>query len=109
MDRLCRLTASLKTQKHKIQSNILKNIFKATDHQHKDTGVVNQLTETAIFIATPMKKQIWQFISPVRGQFFCQFADKQVAGSMPKYPMLPGYTNLSFYKLIFFLAQDKNK
>ena len=29
---------------------------------HKDTGIVRQLTKTTIFIATPMKKHIQQFI-----------------------------------------------
>ena len=34
MDRLCRLTANLQNQKHKIQSNIFENIFfEAADHQ----------------------------------------------------------------------------
>ena len=59
MDRLCRLTASLQNQNHKIQSNIFENIsFEAGD----------QLTETAIFIATPMK-----------------FVDRKVMGLTPEY------------------------
>ena len=42
----------------------------------KDTEVVRQLTKTANFIATPMKKRIYQFITslleiPARFLFFC--------------------------------------
>ena len=41
----------------------------------KDTDVVRQLTKTANFIATPMKKRIYQFITslleiPARFLFF---------------------------------------
>ena len=32
MDRLCKITASLQSQKHKIESNIFENIFEALDH-----------------------------------------------------------------------------
>ena len=55
MDRLCRLTSSLQNQKPKIQSKIFQNTFEAADHNYKDTGVLNQLTVTAIFIASPKK------------------------------------------------------
>ena len=56
MDKLSRLTASLQNQMHKIQSSIFVNIFKASHYNHKDPGVVLQLTKTTIFIATPLKK-----------------------------------------------------
>ena len=56
---------NFKSKSTKIQSNILKiNIFfefQAED-QHKGTAVVHQLIKRAIFIATPMKKHIQQFI-----------------------------------------------
>ena len=59
-------------QKYKIQSKIryLTTSFsfwisscKSLDQQ-KDTGVVCQLTETTVFVATPMKKYFQQFILP---------------------------------------------
>ena len=45
--------------------------------RNKDTGVVSQLTKTAIFLATPMKKKIFtgSFCQRV---FFCQFFDRNV-------------------------------
>ena len=55
MDGLCRITARLQNQKHKIQSNILK-IKTSKKHHENNTGVVHQLITTAIFVATPMKK-----------------------------------------------------
>ena len=58
MDRLGRLKANLQNQKHKVEGKIFEKILEAKDHQHKETGVVHQVTETAIFIATPMKKLI---------------------------------------------------
>ena len=58
MDRLCRLIASFQNQTYKIQSNIFERIFEAAEHQRKDTEVVYQLTGTAIFITTSMKKHI---------------------------------------------------
>ena len=39
--------------------------FRSSD-QHKDTGVVSQVTKTAIFIAVPMKKT---FSSSVQARF----------------------------------------
>ena len=54
-DRLCRLTASLQRQKHKNYSKIFGNIYAAADHQHKNTGVVHQFTETTVFIAKAVK------------------------------------------------------
>ena len=79
---------NFRTKKHKIQdqSNIFKittsflfliSICKSLD-QHKDTGVVRQLTETAVFIATPMKKHIQQFILPKQECLFCQLVDRKV-------------------------------
>ena len=59
MDKLSRLAASLQNQMHKIQSSIFVNIFKASHYNHKDPGVVLQLTKTTIFIATPLKKNIF--------------------------------------------------
>ena len=58
MDRLYRLTASLQNQKHKIQSNIFENISEVADYWQKDTENVHQLTEIAIFIATPREKHL---------------------------------------------------
>ena len=64
-------TASLQNQKYllNLKQDRIENIFVAVDHQLKDTGVVHQFTETAIFIAKPAKKHIQQFILPV-GSFF---------------------------------------
>ena len=69
--------------------------------QHKDTGVVRQLTKTAIFIATPMKKHIQQFISFYQRMFFCQFVDIKVMGLVPKYYLLAADTS---QVSIFFLT-----
>ena len=54
--------------------------------------LVHQLSETAIFIATAMKKHIWQFILP-KGSFFCQFVGKKVVGLMRQYSLLAGDAN----------------
>ena len=37
---------------------MFESIYVAPDHQHKDTGVLDLFTETAIFIAAYMKKDI---------------------------------------------------
>ena len=61
---------------------------------------MRQLTKTAIFIATPMKKHILQFILP-KGIFY-QLVDRKVVGLNGKVlPIKPG-----FY---FFLTSDKNE
>ena len=64
-----------------------------------NTGVVHQLTNTAIFIATPVKKHIYQFILP-KG-FFYQFGDKKVMDLVQKnYPLAGDRSQVS----IFFLT-----
>ena len=50
------------------------------------TGVVRQLTNTANFIATPMKKHISS--SFYQRVFFRQFVDRKVMGLVPKYYLL---------------------
>ena len=58
----------------------------------KALTLYTNLLETAIFIATPMKNNILQFILVVF--FFCQFVDiKLVVSSMLKYSLLVGDTN----------------
>ena len=69
-----------------------------------DTGVVHQLTKTAIFIATPMKKT-YLAVHFTKG-CFCQFIDIKVVGLMPKYYLLAGDTSQVY---IFFLTEDKNE
>ena len=69
--------------------------------QHKDTGVVRKFTKTAIFIATPMKKHIYQFILP-KG-VLCQFVDRKVVTLIPKYYLLAGDT--SQVSVFFFLQK----
>ena len=92
MDGLCRITARLQNQKHKIQSNILK-IKTSKKHHENNTGVVHQLTTTAIFVATPMKKANFT-VHFIKWCFFCLFIDKKVVGLMPKYFLLAGDTSL---------------
>ena len=59
MNRQCRLKASLQNQSTRSKTTFLKTSLKLPIiYYHKDTKFVLQLTETAIFIATPMKKQI---------------------------------------------------
>ena len=66
----------------------------------KALTLYTNLLETAIFIATPMKNNILQFILVVF--FFCQFVDiKLVVSSMLKYSLLVGDTN-KFLKIWFF-------
>ena len=98
-DRLCRLTASLQKQKHKNYNKIFENIYEAADHQHKNTGVVHQFTETTVFIAKAVKKHINQFILPV-SDFFCQLVDRKVMGLMSKYSLPAGDTNQKFFPLV---------
>ena len=76
---------------------MFENIFEAADQQHKDIGVVQQFTETAIFIAKTTKKiQQKQFILPV-GSFFYKF-DRRVVDSTPTYHVLAGDANhVSFF------------
>ena len=57
-----------------------------------------QLTKTAIFIATPMKKQLAVHFTT---GCFCQFVDRKVVGLMPKYYLLTGDTS---QVSIFFLT-----
>ena len=66
---------------------------------HKDTGVVHQLTKTAIFIATPMKKHLAVLFT--KECFFCQFVDIKVMGLVPKYYLLATDTS---QVSIFFLT-----
>ena len=73
--------------------------------QQKDTGVVHQLTKTAIFIATLMKKYIQQFILLKVISFF-QFVDRKVVGLMSKYYLYAADTT---QVSIFFLIKDKNE
>ena len=58
MDRLYILAASLQKQNHKIPKKIFENIFEGADHEHKDTRVVHQFTETATYIVILIKKHI---------------------------------------------------
>ena len=41
--------------------------------RNKDTGVVSQLTKTAIFLATPMKKKKYLLVHFAKGYFFVSF------------------------------------
>ena len=52
----------------------------------KDTGVVDQFNETAIFIATPLKKHLAVYCTSE--YFFRQFLDRKAVSSMPKYYLL---------------------
>ena len=78
-------------QKHKIQSNILKvttsfltfkqHIIRLTQGHWSCTPTHYK---TAIFIAAPMKKNLFSI---------CQFVDREVMGLVRKYYLLPGYTS----------------
>ena len=59
---------------------------------------MRKITKTAIFIATPMKKHIQQFILPI-GVFLSEF-DRKVMDLVPKYYLLAGDTR---QVSIFFL------
>ena len=53
-----------------------------------------QFNETAIFMATPMKKHL---VVPCTNEYFSsQFVDRKVAGLTPKYSLFAGVTNLVY-------------
>ena len=60
--------------------------------KHKDTGVVHQLTKTAIFIVTPMKKSFSSSFNWCKG-CFASVCCRKIMGLVSKYYMLAGDTS----------------
>ena len=100
------MQTKIKPSKPKVQNpkqHFLEHLLSCTSiDQHKDTGVMRQLTKTAIFITTSMKKHMQQFILP--NVIFCQFVGGNVLGLMPKLFSVcrrykPGFYFFLLYKI----------
>ena len=75
------------------------------DHLNRNKGVAHQFNETAIFIATPMKKCIKQFIVPVNTVFVNLLTEKLWVLCQNIIFFLVIQTRF----LIFVLVQDKGE
>ena len=97
------LTNSMRS-KSKVKATSLRTPFKLhiISTRTLEFSDLCQITDTAAFIATPMKKHIQQFILPLAS--FFQFVDRKVVSFMPKYSLLAVDTN---QVSIFFLPLDK--